>query len=848
MKKNILVCLLILVLITTIFAAQIVAENDKCTREQKKLTAAEEKVDRYCSKTNYNERQCTRYQSLVAKYEVLVAEYCPTTCTDSDVTLEYPDGKNQFLAGIAQSTDGSFSADLCNVNGAGLNEGYCAEDGTAKTAAFICMYGCENGACIEEPPTPTCTDTDGGLNYYEKGYATNGAIIQSDICKEMPGANLIEGFCEDGVPKGMPYMCPNGCSDGACIEDIPEPVINFHITFSGNDQSKLGFMDNAGGIVNAPLLYSDYGNLKLGDYNDDLITQEGIAINKNDYIVVTAGSDSSYVLRYKGADRVPHINQSIDGQGTVKFDELGTGQRIVASYDSKYGAKIMLGGMAFKVKATSDDSLDDFDVVVDLNADTFIDSESVDIVDSGKASISLVSGLADFQIVYSGISQSTLKFQDNANNLATIPLLYSDNESLKLGDNDNDLITKEGVTINKNDYLIVTGIGQSSYALRYKGANSVAPGSIPLVKFDELGTGNRIEVSYDRLTGATLHLGGYSFKVISVSYDGVDDFDVKIDLNADGDISGDETSIVTYDKKALFIDTIQDECSTHELSMGEVINNDGKISVDYKTVGAGSNVNVELITPDYSSNITGIVKVTNCPITGIRECKVAYGSDVEYCTVNTECNYPAFDLGQSIRVTDVNCKGIYDEMDVFSTPTSQQLLFGVYDSAPASDIILAIDFVQTLAAEGYGTAPILLFSEIDIYEMDYTEFTVLVYEGEVIVVEGSSVAKEESLYQHIVNYLNNNDIGYNITESEMITSSDLLDLFIPTPACTDTDGGLNYYVKGYATNGATTQSDICNEMSGANLIEGFCDNGVPIGRPYNCPAGCQDGKCIIEIA
>jgi hypothetical protein len=73
-------------------------------------------------------------------------------------------------------------------------------------------------------------------------------------------------------------------------------------------------------------------------------------------------------------------------------------------------------------------------------------------------------------------------------------------------------------------------------------------------------------------------------------------------------------------------------------------------------------------------------------------------------------------------------------------------------------------------------------------------------------------------------------------------------------SCTDSDGGLNYYVKGTATNAdGTYDTDYCSSLNGLN--EAFCCSSAmeysctPIGHSnvasaYNCPNGCSNGACI----
>jgi hypothetical protein len=72
---------------------------------------------------------------------------------------------------------------------------------TASTAAF----------------TISCTDTDGGLNYNEKGTVTSNGVTYSDMCNPSNAFNQGERICgSDGSMKLIYYNCPNGCEDGAC--------------------------------------------------------------------------------------------------------------------------------------------------------------------------------------------------------------------------------------------------------------------------------------------------------------------------------------------------------------------------------------------------------------------------------------------------------------------------------------------------------------------------------------------------------------------------------------------------------------------------------------------------------
>lgn len=67
--------------------------------------------------------------------------------------------------------------------------------------------------------------------------------------------------------------------------------------------------------------------------------------------------------------------------------------------------------------------------------------------------------------------------------------------------------------------------------------------------------------------------------------------------------------------------------------------------------------------------------------------------------------------------------------------------------------------------------------------------------------------------------------------------------------CKDSDGGLNYFVKGTASSCSTNPSETCTGFDdkcsdNSVLKEGYCDGGSVSDKPYACENGCYDGQCI----
>ena len=71
-----------------------------------------------------------------------------------------------------------------------------------------------------------CTDSDGGQNYNVNGIVNYGNWTRADRCGSFDGNpsndlnDLNEFYCRsDGEPVEEVYKCPNGCKDGACVQE-----------------------------------------------------------------------------------------------------------------------------------------------------------------------------------------------------------------------------------------------------------------------------------------------------------------------------------------------------------------------------------------------------------------------------------------------------------------------------------------------------------------------------------------------------------------------------------------------------------------------------------------------------
>lgn len=124
------------------------------------------------------------------------------------------DGFNEDISQGDYATVGGFKIEVVNVY---------TSFWTRRVYATLDVSVLENGTGKGEVGV-TCTDSDGGMDYYTKGYiVTEEGIRSDDECYSHYSGNendLLEYYCTgDSLEPalGQVYECPTGCSDGACI-------------------------------------------------------------------------------------------------------------------------------------------------------------------------------------------------------------------------------------------------------------------------------------------------------------------------------------------------------------------------------------------------------------------------------------------------------------------------------------------------------------------------------------------------------------------------------------------------------------------------------------------------------
>ena len=186
----------------------------------------------------------------------------PTSCTDSD------GGFDIFVRGTCTDSFGGNMADGIIIsdgdNNGWLREVSCVDRGNGLRCQMD-DYQCPNGysvvdgACMVSPTT--CTDSDGGLDYYIQGTTTDSSTSKTDNCFNDGTNRLAEYYCtETNIAEQINYICPNGCQDGACVVETPiSYVIEQDI---GNFKYMQTFTDDDCGLI-----YDLNCNIYVADYN-----------------------------------------------------------------------------------------------------------------------------------------------------------------------------------------------------------------------------------------------------------------------------------------------------------------------------------------------------------------------------------------------------------------------------------------------------------------------------------------------------------------------------------------------------------------------------------------------------
>jgi len=149
-----------------------------------------------------------------------------TDCSDTDSV-------NYFKQGMLTYTnnDGTLAEfkDFCrNYDSPVLVEYYCLKNSYASVD-YKCRFGCSNGAC-RMPSDTGCVDSDNGMDYYSKGVSAVKNSEATDHCTPN-SQGLTEYYCSGTKLLSKTVSCPNGCREGACINNAVSAQTNAPVNY-----------------------------------------------------------------------------------------------------------------------------------------------------------------------------------------------------------------------------------------------------------------------------------------------------------------------------------------------------------------------------------------------------------------------------------------------------------------------------------------------------------------------------------------------------------------------------------------------------------------------------------------
>ncbi|MBS3091769.1 LamG domain-containing protein [Candidatus Pacearchaeota archaeon] len=166
-----------------------------------------------------------QYPSVPSLFNVFEIKNSSTGYSSDSVKLQVVLGGDIYITTITSDGSGTITigGKVYSVKYGGLSDGPSSsmwatlDFPQTSSNQVMTFYNCTI--------TPTCTDSDGGLNYDVKGNVISkieGTFI--DYCEQDNGNLLFEYICDDGAindgeVKISEYNCQNGCSDGACATE-----------------------------------------------------------------------------------------------------------------------------------------------------------------------------------------------------------------------------------------------------------------------------------------------------------------------------------------------------------------------------------------------------------------------------------------------------------------------------------------------------------------------------------------------------------------------------------------------------------------------------------------------------
>ena len=201
-------------------------------------------------------------------------EYCDDgECVQESRSCSDSDGDNMYVVGSV-TWAGSTHTDRC--------------DGTSKVIEWVCEgneagnkdeycpsgYECAGGRCVQ---MPTCSDSDGGKDIYERGTASGAMGSGTDYCAGTSG--LHEYYCDGYLALNDYFACPSGyaCSNGACVREETCSDSDGGINYETKGTAKKGGSSSTDYCSNGVLLeyYCSGNSITYTQHQCDGVCAEG---------------------------------------------------------------------------------------------------------------------------------------------------------------------------------------------------------------------------------------------------------------------------------------------------------------------------------------------------------------------------------------------------------------------------------------------------------------------------------------------------------------------------------------------------------------------------------------------
>jgi hypothetical protein len=340
----------------------------------------------------------------------------------------------------------------------------------------------------------------------------------------------------------------------------------YRITGTDYEVALIGFNNN-GAVFNVN-----------GEATDELPVRGVYAFSDGSTIIVTNNAPGlnnvqASVTFYLAKERMDLIDSNVK--------DIGSSHDLRVNNDAILHAPVIIQG----ISSNGVFSIDKISIEINADDDFWVgqgETLSEEMKDEGSSPKALFT--QNWDIAYRGLAKERtglisfaragpdnieLKFVDGNGNPAKAPIAHADSASIRLGDDNDDLVINELNEISKGAYFIVSDeTGEDgrrrTYALRYIGADKIS-GANPVLKFEDLGSGQRIErpvtpTAANDGSGLTeigqIKLGGATFRVYNTSSIDRDDYSVSVDLNGDGALNDKIVSLNTNEGAKISFDYV----------------------------------------------------------------------------------------------------------------------------------------------------------------------------------------------------------------------------------------------------------------------------------------------------